>query len=282
MVTSTNSGLSVPDWPTTYGYNMFTYPLSRMAGGIFYEHGHRLIASTVGLLMVGMALWLWRAEPRAWVRRLGWTALAAVIVQGVLGGLTVLYLLPDAISISHAGLAQIFFCLTVTIALVTSGGWLHPIGGRDAPALRARMVLLTGLVYVQILLGATMRHTGGGLAIPDFPLAYGHLIPPFWNQGIALHFAHRMGALIVLTLTVANVVAILKAFPGNGQLRRPAWLLTALVATQVTLGAYVVLSGKHPVINTLHVATGALVLATSLVITLRCFRLRAGAVSGQP
>lgn len=282
MVTSTNSGLSVPDWPTTYGYNMFTYPLSRMAGGIFYEHGHRLIASTVGLLMVGMALWLWRADSRAWVRRLGWTALAAVIVQGVLGGLTVLYLLPDAISISHAGLAQIFFCLTVTIALVTSDGWQHPIAGRDAPALRTRMVLLTGLVYGQILLGATMRHTGGGLAIPDFPLAYGHLIPPFWNQGIALHFAHRMGALIVLTLTVANVVAILRAFPDNRQLRRPAWLLTALVATQVTLGAYVVLSGKHPVINTLHVATGALVLGTSLVITLRCFRLRTGTVSAQP
>lgn len=282
MVTSTNSGLSVPDWPTTYGYNMFTYPLSRMAGGIFYEHGHRLIASTVGLLMVGMALWLWRADSRAWVRRLGWTALAAVIVQGVLGGLTVLYLLPDAISISHAGLAQIFFCLTVTIALVTSDGWQRPVAGRDAPALRTRMVLLTGLVYGQILLGATMRHTGGGLAIPDFPLAYGHLIPPFWNQGIALHFAHRMGALIVLTLTVANVVAILRTFPGNRQLRRPAWLLTALVATQVTLGAYVVLSGKHPVINTLHVATGALVLATSLVITLRCFRLRTGTVSAQP
>lgn len=127
-----------------------------------------------------------------------------------------------------------------------------------------------------------MRHTGGGLAIPDFPLAYGHLIPPFWNQGIALHFAHRLGAPIVVTLTVANVVAILKNFPRNRQLRCPAWGLTALVATQVTLGAYVVLSGKHPVINTLHVATGALVLATSLVITLRCFRLRAGTVSAQP
>jgi cytochrome c oxidase assembly protein subunit 15 len=282
MVTSTNSGLSVPDWPTTYGYNMFTYPLSRMAGGIFYEHGHRLIASTVGLLMVGMALWLWHADSRAWVRRLGWIALAAVIVQGVLGGLTVLYLLPDAISISHAGLAQIFFCLTVTIALVTSAGWHQPTVSPDAPSLRTRMVALTALVYAQILLGATMRHTGAGLAIPDFPLSYGHLVPPFWNQGIALHFAHRTGALIIGTLTIANVVALLRTFQGNRQLSRPAWLLAALVATQVTLGAYVVLSGKHPVINTLHVATGALVLATSLVITLRCFRLRPDTALSQP
>src|SRR5690606_10877834 len=90
MVTSTNSGLSVPDWPTTYGHNMFTYPLSGMVGGIFYEHGHRLIASAVGMLTIGLVLFLWRVEPRRWVRRLGWLALLAVVVQGVLGGLTVL------------------------------------------------------------------------------------------------------------------------------------------------------------------------------------------------
>lgn len=275
MVTSTNSGLSVPDWPTTYGYNMFTYPLSRMAGGIFYEHGHRLIASTVGMLTIGMAVWLWRVEPRAWVRRLGWLALGVVILQGVLGGLTVLYLLPDPISISHAGLAQIFFCLTVTLALVTSRGWRQPVAPLvDAPALRRGMLVLTGLVYAQILLGATMRHTGGGLAIPDFPLSYGHLIPPFWNTGIALHFSHRMGAIVILTVALWNIVSILRVYGDRREFARPAWLLLLLVSTQVTLGAYVVLSGKHPVINTLHVATGALVLACSLVTTLRFFRIR--------
>src|SRR6185312_7158982 len=123
LVTSTGSGLSVPDWPTTYGWFMFTFPLDKMVGGIRFEHTHRLIASTVGFLIVILAAWLWRAEPRGWVRRLGYAALAAVITQGILGGITVLWFLPDPISIAHAGLAQIVFCLTVTIALVTSPGW---------------------------------------------------------------------------------------------------------------------------------------------------------------
>lgn len=275
MVTSTHSGLSVPDWPTTYGQNMFTYPLSGMVGGIFYEHGHRLIASAVGFLTIGLLLWTVRVETRRWVKRLAWLALLAVIVQGVLGGLTVLYLLPDPISISHAGLAQLFFCLTVTMALVTGPTWRRPrLAPIEAPSIRTRMVILTLLVYTQIILGATMRHTSAGLAIPDFPWAFGRLIPPFWNQGIALHFAHRLGALAVLFLALANIIAILRQLGTRPEIVRPAWVLGLAVATQVTLGAYVVISGKHPVINTFHVATGALVLATSLVLTLRLHRIR--------
>jgi len=275
MVTSTNSGLSVPDWPTTYGHQMFSFPLSSMVGGIFYEHGHRLIASVVGLLTVGLCAWLWWVEPRRWVRWLGALALAAVVLQGVLGGLTVLYLLPDAISISHAGLAQIFFLLTVTVALVTSRTWRAPSQPIvDDPRLRWRMALLTAAVYLQILIGATMRHTGGGLVIPDFPLSYGHLVPPFWNTAIAIHFAHRVGALVVTLLALVGAGLIWRRHVGRPELQRGAWLLVLLVATQVTLGAFVVLTGKQPVINTLHVATGALVLATSLVVTLRTFRLR--------
>ena len=162
MVTSTNSGLSVPDWPTTYGQNMFTFPLQNMVGGIFYEHGHRLIASTVGFLTIGMVAWLWFAEPRAWVRKLGWIALGVVILQGTLGGLTVLFFLPDAISISHAGLAQIFFCLTVSLALFTSRGWKVPAAAPSHDtALQRRLIWLTGLVYLQILLGATMTYRRG-------------------------------------------------------------------------------------------------------------------------
>src|SRR3712207_2615983 len=112
MVTSTGSGLAVPDWPNTYGEFMFTFPYSKWVGGIFYEHGHRLIASTVGFLTIIQAIWLQRREPKRYVRVLGWVALAAVIVQGLLGGLTVIFLLPPAISIAHAGLAEIFFCMT--------------------------------------------------------------------------------------------------------------------------------------------------------------------------
>jgi cytochrome c oxidase assembly protein subunit 15 len=279
MVTSTNSGLSVPDWPTTYGRQMFAFPWSGMVGGIFYEHGHRMIATIVGLLTIVLCFWLWWAEPRRWVRWLGVIALGAVILQGVLGGITVLYLLPDAVSIGHAGLAQIFFVLTVTIALVTSHSWGQPARPPvDDGRLRRWTVMLTLAVYVQILLGATMRHTGGGLAIPDFPLSYGQLIPPFWTTGVALHFAHRVGALVVSSLALVAASLIWRTHLGRPELRRVAWLLVGLVAAQVTLGAFVVLTGKQPVVNTMHVATGALVLATSLVVTLRAFRVRFGPV----
>src|SRR5262245_50848974 len=129
LVTSTGSGLSVPDWPNTYGWFMWSFPLSRMVGCIFYEHLHRLVASTVGFLIVVLAIWLWRAEPRPWVRRLGYLALAAVVTQGILGGITVLWYLPDAISIAHASLAQIVFCLMTTFWLVTSWGGVTGSGG---------------------------------------------------------------------------------------------------------------------------------------------------------
>src|SRR6186713_280531 len=197
LVTSTGSGLSVPDWPNSYGWFMFSFPVENWVGGIFYEHSHRLIASTVGFLILVLAFWLWRAEPRRWVRRLGFIALGAVITQGVLGGITVLWYLPDAISIAHASLAHIVFCLTVTIALATSPGWRRGYDSRrpDDVILQRLAIITTATIYLQILVGATMRHTGAGLAIPDFPLMFGRLLPPSWTAPIAIHFAHRMGAL---------------------------------------------------------------------------------------
>ena len=186
MVTSTGSGLAVPDWPNTYGWFMFSFPMEKWVGGIFYEHGHRLIASTVGFLTIVLAVWTWRVEPRRWVRWLAFGALGAVMLQGLLGGLTVLLLLPAPVSIGHAGLAQLFFCLTLSLAVFTSPGWqarlVDPV---DDPMLRRLAVVTTALVYTQILLGATMRHTGAGLAIPDFPLAFGHVIPPAWSTPVA-------------------------------------------------------------------------------------------------
>jgi cytochrome c oxidase assembly protein subunit 15 len=275
MVTSTNSGLSVPDWPTTYGHNMFTFPASKMVGGIFYEHGHRLIASTVGFLTIGLVIWQWRVEPRRWMRRLGIIALGAVIVQGILGGLTVKYFLPAPISISHAGLAQLFLCLVVSLTVFTSASWRQPLAPPVNDArLRRRMVWLTSLVYIQILLGATMRHIGAGLAIPDFPLSFGHIVPPTWTPQIAVHFAHRTGALIVTLMVIATAGYIWGRHADRPELKRPLWLLIVIVGLQISLGASVVLSGKQPVINTLHVATGAAVLTTCLFITLRAFRVR--------
>jgi cytochrome c oxidase assembly protein subunit 15 len=285
LVTSTGSGLSVPDWPTTYGWFMLTFPLEKMVGGIFYEHSHRLIATGVGALIVVLAIWLWKAEPRTWVRRIGYVALAAVVTQGILGGITVLWFLPDAISIAHAGLAQLVFCLTVSIAVFTSPGWKKASRLADDPTLGAVAAVTTAAIYIQILVGATMRHTGAGLAIPDFPWAFGRLIPPVWNAAIAIHFAHRVGAVIVTALVLATVGHVLYHHRSRTELRRPSWLLAALVAIQITLGALTVLTGKHYIINSLHVVTGAMVLGTSLVLTLRAYRPRfadAGAAARNP
>src|SRR5688572_5619781 len=252
---------------------MFTFPLEKMVGGIRYEHSHRLIASTVGFLILVLALWLWRVEPRRWVRQLGYIALAAVVTQGILGGITVLWFLPDPISIAHASLAQIVFCLTVAIALFTSRGWTQDgLALPDDQLLRRLTVLTTAWIYVQILIGATMRHTDAGLAIPDFPLAFGHLIPPHWDPKIAIHFAHRVGALVASALILAAVGHVFYHHRGHGTLVRPAILLVTLLTIQVTLGAFTILTAKHYVINSLHVVTGACVLATSLILTLRTHR----------
>src|SRR5262245_18152666 len=192
LVTSTESGLSVPDWPTTYGSNMWTFPVSKWVGGIRYEHTHRLIASFVGFLTILLAIFLARREPRRWVRRLGYGALAAVDAQGVLGGMTVRFLLPSWISVCHACLAPLFFCLTVAIAVVTSPRWAEttPADLRAAFSRNpvARMTLATAAaIFLQLVIGAVMRHTKAGLAIPDFPLALGRLVPPLTTFPVAIH-----------------------------------------------------------------------------------------------
>ena len=282
LVTSTGSGLAVPDWPNTYGYFMFSFPLSKMVGGILYEHGHRLIASCVGLLTIGLAIGLARLDGRLWVARLGWYTLAAVITQGILGGITVMYFLPAPISISHAGLAQLFFVLVVSLAVFTSRGWQDRYG-RDASAQQAldddlvlqRLAVLTPVViYVQILLGATMRHTGAGLAIPDFPMAFGRFVPPMWNAGIAIHFAHRVGATVAMGFVLAAAGHVLAHHRHRPELARPALLLMVVLPAQLALGAWTVLSGKQVAVNTAHVATGALLLVTAVVLGLRTHRSR--------
>jgi heme a synthase len=288
LVTSHDAGLSVPDWPTSYGWSMFTFPPSMWVANILYEHGHRLIASTVGFLTIIMVVWLWIAEPRRWLRWFGVATLGSVIAQGVLGGLTVLFFLPAAISTAHAGLAEIFFCMTVAIAIFTSPGWIAGYvrpgsvgadpsvgpGGHVGPPLRALATATTILIFTQIIVGATMRHTGAGLAIPDFPLMFGHIVPDHWSAKIAIHFAHRVGALLV-TLSVIALAAYVRAtHRDRPELTRPAMLLVALVAVQVTLGAATVLTARDVWINSIHVVCGALVLTTSLVITLRSWRER--------
>jgi heme a synthase len=276
MVTSTGSGLAVPDWPLSYG--MWMPP---MVAGIFYEHGHRMIAATVGFLTIIQAVWLQRREPKRFVRVLGWISLAAVIVQGGLGGLTVIFLLPDAVSVSHAALAEIFFCINVSIAFFTSR-WFETLreGRQSAPT--ALTTALAAAAFLQIFLGAVMRHLEAGLAIPDFPLSFGRLIPPIDTLAVAANYSHRVGAVVVTALIVALAIRVFRS--GPTALRKPVGALCAIICVQIYLGARVVwdaaentrvyhsLAGEEAIryaqVTSFHVMTGAATLALAVLVAL--------------
>lgn len=279
LVTSTGSGLAVPDWPLSFGQ---VFP--RMEGGVLFEHGHRLIASAVGVLTVGLAIWTQRAEPRRWVRRLGWAMVGAVILQGVLGGLTVLFLLPDAISVAHAGLAQIFFTLTVVMAVVSSPSYVGTRGREDAgtqnpgpstqnPVTCAITTWTAVAIYVQILLGAIVRHTGAGLAIPTFPLANGRLIPDFTSVLIFWQFLHRAFAVVVAIMVVWTVARIFRRHGSEGWLTAPAAALIAVLGWQIFLGALTIWTFRAVSPTTAHVASGALLLVVSVLLAVRAHRV---------
>lgn len=270
LVTSTESALAVPDWPLSYGMLM-----PPMVGGIFYEHGHRMVAAFVGLLTLVLAVWTAASEERRGVRRLAWAALGAVALQGLLGGLTVLLLLPTSVSVAHACLAQTFFCIVIALAYATSREWLDASRASPAPeGVLPWTFLATAVVYLQLLVGAVMRHIGAGLAIPDFPLAFGSLVPPLGDRLVAVHFAHRVGALAVLGVVTLLFLRCRKS--ADPRFTRPAGIALALVVLQIGLGAATVLSSRAVVPATAHVATGAAILGTCWFLALRALRYRAG------
>jgi heme a synthase len=256
-VTSNQAGLSVPDWPLSYGQVM-----PEMTGGVFYEHGHRMIASTVGLLTVILAIWLWRADERLWLRRLGWVAIGAVIAQGVLGGLTVLYMLPPAVSISHACLAQIFFCMTVAIAMFTSEGWRSgptPLEDQGWPSLRSLAIVTPVIVLLQIALGAGFRHRVIGI------------------------MPHVIGAIVVGTVIMLFAVFVLVQFPKHDALRRSARTLLSITLIQLLLGivAYffrvsstnsAVPEMKMVLSTVIHVGFGALTMGATVALAIQVLR----------
>src|SRR5258706_1374052 len=246
LVSSTGSGLAVPDWPLSFGQ---VFP--PMVGGVLFEHGHRLAAAAVGCLTVVLALWTVVGDGRASVRALGLLALLAVVLQGLLGGVTVLYKLPLTVSVAHACLAQTFFCLTVTLALVTSPAWSAARPRRSPTGLGVLAGLTTGVVFGQLVLGALMRHMHAGLAIPDFPLAFGRLAPPLVTPYIAVNFAHRVGALVVVVAIGSTAVYVLR-HTDDPWVRRPALLAAGLVVLQVTLGALAIWSRRAVLPTTTH------------------------------
>jgi cytochrome c oxidase assembly protein subunit 15 len=284
LVKSKEAGLSVPDWPLSYG--SLSPPHWWRIDTVRAEHGHRMFAGTIALLTILLAILLQRGERRAWVRRLGWSAVGAVFAQAILGGVTVLLFLPPAVSIAHAGLAELFLCTVTCLAVVTARSfWTTP--ERAVPAetrgLASLAAATTGMIYIQILLGAVMRHNGAGLAIPDFPLAFGRLVPDHFDFKIGIHYAHRLGALTVAILVLWTAARVLSRFRSERTLALPALGMVSLVALQITLGALVVLTRRAVLPNTVHVATGASLLATSLVLSLYSRRLAwAAALSVEP
>ena len=201
LVTSHEAGMSVPDWPTTYGYNMFLFPINKWLGGIFYEHSHRLLASLVGLMTTVLAVWLWLKDRRPWMPWLGVAAFLLVVAQGVLGGLRVTMHM-DSLGIYHATIAQLFFVLTCAIALFTSRWWVaqasrlpdrtNAQNAAGTAALRWLVLTTTMLIFVQLIIAAAMRHQHAGLAISDFPLAYGRLWPDTSAEAVARYNAQRV------------------------------------------------------------------------------------------
>ena len=272
LVTSTGSSLAVPDWPLSFGK---FFP--EMKGGVLFEHGHRMVAGTVVLLTLGLAIYTQIVEKRFWVKKLAWCALGAVLLQAVLGGVTVLLHLPTEVSVAHAGLAQIFFCLIISLSLVTSKNWIEDGDRRiksTIGSVQTAALVTTVIIYFQIIIGAVTRHSGFGLAIPDWPLSFGQLLPNEWSLAILLQFSHtRVGAFIVLVLVNWLSFKVCTRYADEKALFWPAASAALLVWLQCFLGILVIATEKSIVPTSVHVITGAALLASMLVLTLNSFRL---------
>ncbi len=266
LVTSTGSGLSVPDWPLSYGQWM-----PPMVGGVFFEHGHRMVAGGVALMTLVTAFVLSQVESRPWVRVLAFGAVALVLLQATLGGLTVLLRLPPAISVSHAMLGQTFFCLMTILACVTSPRWSPGVPG--SRPLDKRLFefsfLVSVLFFVQLFLGASVRHLHGGLSIPDFPTVYGGFLPPVWNPQIAFHFAHRMTAYLLCVLVLVLAAKILRRERTDRIRIFLVVLWIGFIAIQIQLGALTIWLRRPVLVTAGHLAVGALCLMVSVVLTFR-------------
>jgi cytochrome c oxidase assembly protein subunit 15 len=261
MVTSTAAGLSVPDWPTSFGS---LYRIPPMVGGVKFEHGHRMVAELAGLLTIILAVWTQRVDRRRWMRVLGWAALGTVIAQGLLGGLTVLFYLPPAVSTAHATLGQTYFCIMVSIALLTGkNGVVAPkpvIDSKERPRLTTLAVLTVSAVWLQLIMGAAFRHSGI------------RLLP------------HLIGAVVVFIMVNWLAITTLRRHGSTPALARPAGALLVLLGVQIALGvaSYVTrviwnASAPAPLESMVgatvaHVACGALVLVTAVILAIQIHR----------
>lgn len=292
LVTSKDAGMSVPDWPTTYGYNMFYFPWQDWVGGIFFEHSHRLVASGVVTLLIILAVAMCFQE-RIWLR---WTAITIplyALIEATLGGIRVLAA-KDWVGILHGSLAQLIFLAVSLIALFTSRWWIETSHKIVPPKWTGRVGAITLLIFAQLVVGATMRHEHAGLSIDDFPLAYHQVWPKTDAQSVAAYnrvrvahhempttpfyilaqMVHRVGAVLIACLILAVTASVWLTRGSARELRQWSAVWVTLVCVQIALGAFTIWSNKAADIATTHVACGALTMITGALLTAMSWRLR--------
>jgi len=276
FTTSIGAGMAFPDWPLSNGSINPDGWLRDIS--MFAEHSHRLSGMMMGLITISLAIWLWVREERRWLRELGLWALGIVILQGVIGGQRVTLdalqvpgfhmSLGQMLRIPHGILAQLYVCVLLAIATASTRAWI----GRATPlSPRVRRIGLacTVLIFVQLVIAVTMRHNAAGLAIPTFPYSTpgGQWLPAQWNFPVAIHFAHRVMAVVLAVGLTAFAYVIRRDPAATLALRAGASALVSLVVLQILLGAQIIWTMRHPETTTGHVVVGALTLATTFWLT---------------
>ncbi|WP_414662086.1 COX15/CtaA family protein [Horticoccus sp. 23ND18S-11] len=283
FTTSIGAGMAFPDWPLSNGSINPDGWLTDAAK--FAEHSHRLSGMMMGFITIGLAAWLWRVEERAWLRRLGLWALGIVILQGVIGGQRVTLnaidipwfhmSLGEVLRIPHGILAQIYVCVLIAIAIGCSRSWIErstPVGS----AVRTMGLVCTALMFVQLVIAVTMRHNAAGLAIYTFPYSTpapeNHWLPNEWNFRVAIHFAHRVMALILAFALTAFAWTIRRDRASTAGMKAGASALISLLVLQILLGAQIIWTMRRAEMTTGHVVVGAVTLAVTFWLTCRAHR----------
>ncbi len=281
FTTSIGAGMAFPDWPLSNGSLNPKGWLDNLS--FFAEHSHRLSAGVMSTVTIILAVWLWKTEARAWLRKLGWFAVALVLAQAFVGGLRVL-LDPDALpslqtsvgrlfAMLHACLAQLFVCTLIAMAVACSRGWIEravPVGG----TLRRVGRLCCALLFMQLAIAVVVRHSFAGLAIPTFPYSTpdGHLLPAHWDFRVGIHFAHRVMA-FVLAVALTLLAYLVRRDRGSTlAMRAGASALISLLVLQIFLGAEIIWTQHTVAMTTAHVLVGALTLATTFWLTWIAYR----------
>ncbi len=281
MVTSKGVGMAVPDWPLSFG--SLNPPGWWLSDPVFWEHSHRLAGATVGLLTLVLGLWTLTVVRVEWVRWLAVAVMLGVVLQGVLGGLRVLHV-STVLAMVHGCTAQLFLVGMVVLAVALSPNW-HRGAVMEASGclrlLRWSSFAMPVLLYMQVIVGAVVRHTGAGLAIPDFPLALGRIIPPMLNHGVAVHFAHRVLGYVIVLAGLWVVLLVVLKFRHRISKLWPGVVMGMLLVLQVLLGGFVVWQLRAPLPTTLHVVNGSACLGLSVWFAMMVWTLRAEGIALQ-